>query len=177
MARSPGGGLLVLGLGNPIRHDDGVGIEVLRLGRERLTGLSGRVTFRALCAGGFDLLYEVVGYDGLIIVDSLYREGSVPGRVGLLGLEDLERGDAATTSPHLLGLPSALAWSERLGYETPSFLGAVAIEVGESCMVFGEGLSEPVRAAVPAAVELLCSVVREAAARTGPPSRPDEVRE
>jgi len=164
-------GILVLGLGNPIRRDDGVGLEVLHRAQaalEELGGPGGPVICRGLCAGGFDLMYEVVGYDRLVVVDSLYTPTSVAGRVGVVTSDQLTCGDAGTVSPHLLGLPEALLWSARVGYHTPRLEAAVVVEVDGRCMEFGEGLSEPVRAAIPEAVRTLCRIVGDVASNRAP---------
>jgi Ni,Fe-hydrogenase maturation factor len=52
-----------------------------------------------------------------------------------------------------------LCLSKNLGYHTPSLVGAVTVDVGESCMTFGEGLSPEIEAAVPIAAGRILELV------------------
>lgn len=69
---------LVLGLGNPILSDDGVGLRVA-------AGLEGRlgegVTVIEASLAGLDLLELLSGYDRAIIIDAIQTEGGQPGRI------------------------------------------------------------------------------------------------
>ncbi len=155
--------LLVLGLGNPILRDDSAGLVACARARRQLAPIADKagLTFKELCIGGFDLLYEIEGFDHLIVIDAFHTADSVPGRVRTLSLEDLGAGDAASTSGHLLSLPKAMELSRSLGYRTPKLLAAVVIDVGTSGLEFGEQLSPEVAEAVPLATDMVCSMVKE----------------
>lgn len=159
--RSRSGRMIVLGLGNDILSDDAVGLRVLERVRAELA--TGRpeldVTFKALCTGGLDLLYEVEGYDSLVVIDAYHASDSVPGRCRVLGGGDLGPGSAHFDSAHLLSLPSALTLSRELGYHTPELLGVVVIDVDDRCQEFGTTLSEPVERAVPRATRAALEVI------------------
>ncbi len=74
--------VLVAGMGNELRGDDGFGVAVTRLleGRD----LGPEVTVREFGIGGIHLVQELLdGYDALLIVDAVNR-GSEPGTVHLL---------------------------------------------------------------------------------------------
>ncbi len=154
------GGLLVLGLGNDILGDDAVGLHALRSAQASLRerGADAAVSFKELNAGGFDLMYEVEGYDALVVVDAWFTRDSVPGRVRVLGPEAFQP-SSSVTSAHLLSLPGALALSARLGYTTPALIAAVVIEVDERCHDFGTELSADVARSVPAAAAHVVEVV------------------
>ncbi|MBU1700546.1 MAG: hydrogenase maturation protease [Candidatus Eisenbacteria bacterium] len=156
-------GLCVLGLGNPILTDDGAGIRTVELVQEDRARFAGDipVNFRTLCIGGYDLLYEVEGYDALLVVDAFFSTESVPGHVRFLQGDDLISGDAAPPSAHMLNLPSALRMGRKLGYRTPNLIGVVAIEVGETCQDFGESLTPEVSSAVPIAAEMVSKLVTD----------------
>lgn len=161
------GGLVVLGLGNPIRRDDAVGLEVVRRAKRGAAAAAAGVAvcFKECCSGAFDLLPEVEGHDALVVVDAWHTEQATPGRVRVLRAAELGGlAGAAPANPHLVALPQALAWAEHAGLHPPWFAAAVVVEVGEACLEFGEGLTEPVSAAVPAAVNELERVIRDVAA-------------
>jgi len=160
------GGLVVLGLGNPIRRDDAAGLEIVRRAAARRAGIEGdaEVAFKEYCAGAFDLLPEVLGFEALVVVDAWHTEQSVPGRVRVLREADFANAPAAPANPHLVALPQVLTWATRADMSPPRLVAAVVVEVGDACLEFGEGLTEPVLAAIPTAVDRLERLIREVVA-------------
>ncbi len=74
--------VLVAGLGNELRGDDGFGVAVARLLDDR--DLGAEVTVREFGIGGIHLVQELLnGYDALLVVDAVNR-GSEPGTIHLL---------------------------------------------------------------------------------------------
>ncbi len=77
--------MLVAGVGNLLRGDDGFGVEVARLllaSPPRVPGAA--VTVIETGIGGIHLVQELLaGYDALVIVDAVER-GAVPGTLFLL---------------------------------------------------------------------------------------------
>jgi hydrogenase maturation protease len=167
-------GTLVLGLGNPILTDDGVGIHVARAVAERLRaqpGLAAGVCFAEASVGGLRLLDLLAGHDRVILVDAIqtadgrpgdvrrYSFGEPPGGVegdprptlSLKGGSTLHAG-----STHDLSLPGALAWGRQNGMELPDddAILIVAIEV-QDVLTFGESCTPAVAAAVPRAADLV----------------------
>ena len=70
---------LVVGLGNPVLTDDGVGWHVLERVRERLAGRAD-IVFEPVCRGGLSLMETMVGYDRAVIVDAILT-GAPPGTI------------------------------------------------------------------------------------------------
>lgn len=159
--------LLVLGLGNPILRDDSAGLIACEAARQRLAPITDSrvVTFKPLCIGGFDLIYEMEGYDALIVVDAFHTEDSVPGRVRTLSFEDLRAGDATNISGHLISLPRAIELCDCLGLRTPELIAAVVIDVGAEGLEFGEDLSPRVEEAIPIAADIVCRLVKDTLSR------------
>jgi hydrogenase maturation protease len=156
------GEVLVAGVGNLFRGDDGFGPEVVR----RLTGLPAGV--RAVDYGirGMHLAYDLLdGYDALVVVDAV--PGGPPGTVTVrrVGPDDLGTG---TFDAHGMDPVAVLANLDRLGGTLPPtyVVGCRVVTVAE-----GIGLSPPVAAAVPdavAAVHAVLGRLTPAAADTGP---------
>ncbi|MBE3050465.1 hydrogenase maturation protease, partial [Candidatus Bathyarchaeota archaeon] len=68
--------MLVLGVGNPILSDDGVGIHVAReLKKREMPG----VDVEELAASGLELLDVVRGYDKVVIIDAIQTTNGRPG--------------------------------------------------------------------------------------------------
>ena len=152
--------VLIVGIGNDIRNDDAVGLVVARHVAKVLGASRRNVVVKTLSAGGWQLLDEIEGFDQLIIIDAYYTASCRPGRVRILTPDDvLPIRDTDATAAHLLSVPDALRISMRFGYHTPKLLGVVAIDVGENCLSFGTGLSNPVKAAVMPAVHAVIGLI------------------
>ncbi len=143
---------IVIGLGNPVRADDGVGLAVARLLRERLEGVDD-IDVTELWAGGLRLAEAMSGYDRAIVIDALCTGDKRPGSVCRLDLSDL--GSARTTTcVHDTSLPTAIEVWRRLGAPLPEEISVWGIEV-ESVDVVSEQFTEPVAQAVPRAAEAI----------------------
>lgn len=135
-------------MGNPILSDDGVGFRIVEELENRYD--EQQVTVMVSDLAGLSLLDVIVGYDKVIIIDSIQtREGKV-GQVYRLDAEDL-----ATTrhsaSPHDVNLATALELGKRLGLAMPQEIIIFAIEV-QDVTTFGESCTPEVEQAIPEAV-------------------------
>jgi len=148
---------LVLGLGNPILTDDGVGIHVVRALAGRLNRPDLEVVEASL--GGLRLLDTTVGYDRLILVDAIQAGGQI-GQVYRLAPRDL-LSSLHSASSHDLSLPAALELGRRLGLAVPEdeAITILAVEVGD-VLTFGEVCTPPVQAAIPRVVQMVLDQVR-----------------
>ena len=78
--------VLILGIGNMILTDDGVGIKTARRIKEENPNLE----ITEASEGGIGLLDYASGYDKLIIIDSIKTEQGKPGEVYKIEFEDLK---------------------------------------------------------------------------------------
>jgi hydrogenase maturation protease len=142
--------VLVLGLGNPILSDDGVGIHVVQAVAARWSGNG--VEFREASAGGLRLLEVIAGYNRLILVDAILTPNGAPGQIYRLTPDDL-RTSLHAGSTHDLSFQGALAWGRRMGMALPpdDAITIIAVEA-EDVLTFGEALTPAVAAALPDAV-------------------------
>ncbi|NNG15668.1 MAG: hydrogenase maturation protease [Gemmatimonadales bacterium] len=146
---------LVLGLGNPILGDDGVGWHVADAVEQSLNGLSGTVMVERAALGGLHVMERLIGYDRAIILDAIHTGRHAVGRVSLLPLEDLPDPVAGyTNSSHDTSLRTALEVGRTLGARLPEHVTIVAVETTRE-YDFSEELSPSVRAAVPRAAALV----------------------
>jgi hydrogenase maturation protease len=111
----------VLGVGNSIMADDGVGLELLAAlaarPRDGVNYVDGAV-------GGMELVPVVQDSTRLLILDAV--AGSVPGTVVRLRGDQVPRMLAAKLSPHQVGLLDVLAASRLLGNE-PAEVAVVGV--------------------------------------------------
>jgi hydrogenase maturation protease len=150
---------LVLGLGNPILRDDGVGLRVAQALRLVLANLPG-VEIDENTWGGLRLMERLVGYDRVIVVDAMCT-GAPAGTVRLLSPDEVPTRRSA--SPHDTSLPVALELGRRVGLSLPesadiTLVGIEALDVDN----FGEDLSPEVEAAIPVAVQTIQDVLTDA---------------
>ena len=147
---------LVLGMGNPILSDDGVGLLVAD--RLRESSLPDSVEVVQSEVGGLRLLELVRGFTRVIIIDALRspaESGRHPGEVYRYEAKDF-KGGHRYGSAHSIGLDTALELGHKLGYDMPAEVTVFAIEA-EDVETFGEELSPPVAAAA----ERVFALVRE----------------
>ena len=142
---------LVLGLGNPILTDDGVGITVVREVAARYQWDD--VAFAEASVGGLRLLDIIAGYERVIMVDAIQTRDGRPGDIYQLHPNDL-RVSLHAGSTHDLSLPGALALGRGAGMALPGDddITIIAIEV-EDVLTFGETCTSTVANAIPNAVE------------------------
>jgi len=170
---------LVIGLGNPILGDDGVGWKVAETVKERLSKeMHFRLPVRpigtksihylspievdCLSLGGLSLMERLLGYERAIIVDSMETGHSPVGSVRtfpLASLPDPMAGHSA--SAHDTSLITALKTAESIGADIPKRVDVVAVEA-QNVYDFGEELSPPVAAAVPEAVQAVFDLLQGA---------------
>ena len=134
---------LVLGLGNPILSDDAVGIRIAEELKQGIPALDVIGTSEA----GIALLEYVVGYDKLVIIDSIMTEKGKPGELYKLGLEDL-KSVLALSSSHGVDIATALTLGERLGYAMPTHVSIYAVEISDNT-TFSEKCTEKVEQRLP----------------------------
>jgi hydrogenase maturation protease len=138
---------LVLGMGNTILTDDGVGIEIAHGLKERRPGLDVVETSEA----GLALLDFIVGYDKLIIVDSVKTEEGKPGELYKIDMGDIKP-TSHLTSLHGVDIATAFELGRKLGYHMPQRVSIYAVEVKDNTS-FGEECTEEVGGKVPLIVE------------------------
>jgi hydrogenase maturation protease len=137
--------VLVLGVGNPILSDDGVGIHAARRLKEK--NLSG-VDVEELAASGLELLDLVLDYDKVIIIDAIQTTSGTPGETHILAEKDFERA-VHGSSPHGINIATALALGRRIVPERmPKKVVFIAVEV-EDLVNVKERLTARVEAALP----------------------------
>lgn len=142
---------MVLGIGNPILRDDGVGLHVIEALRQHVH--NPMVTLETATTGGLNLLDLLRGYEKVILVDAVNQEEGEPGEVKRFTLSDFQ--SVHSCNPHDVSLSEALQLAKQLG-ETrlPSHIILIGITVNNT-YEFGEQLSSTVASAIPTAVNLV----------------------
>jgi hydrogenase maturation protease len=144
---------LVVGLGNPILGDDGVGWVAAEEVKKLLPSESS-IDVDCLSLGGISLMERLIGYEQAILIDAFICEQE-PGSVIVSRLEELPNYSAFhLTSVHDTSLQNAMEMGQRLGVDLPEDVTVVGVSASR-VYDFSEELSAPVQAAVPKIVELV----------------------
>lgn len=135
--------ITVIGIGNPIMGDDGVGLALLGLlSEDPLPG----VEYIDGGTSGMEILPDIQDADLLLILDGI--KGTTPGEVREVRGDQIKVLQRSHLSPHQVGLLDLLTAARLLGKEPRDVVvvGVVAQEVDLQV-----GLSPVVEAALPAA--------------------------
>jgi hydrogenase maturation protease len=103
----------VLGIGNLVMTDDGVGVRVVHLLEERFR-FPAEVTLLDGGTLGLDLLPKLEGVDRLIVLDAV-ETGKEPGTVVRLAGDEIPLAMATKLSPHQMGLKDLLSVAALIG--------------------------------------------------------------
>lgn len=166
--------LIIIGLGNPILGDDGVGWQVAATIAERLninpnnpddryttiTYRSESIEIDCLAVGGLALMERLVGYDRAIIIDAINTGHYPPGKVLTYSVESLpEYGAGHLSSTHDTTFQNALKIGRAMGARLPEQIEIVGIEA-QIAYEFSEQLSPPISKSVPEAVKLVMELLQ-----------------
>ncbi len=151
--------IVVIGVGNPYRCDDGVGPAVVEL--VRAAGLPA-VRVAQSTGEATDLMDLWQGAELAVVVDAVRVPHPEPGRAHRVEVADLDPPGAPAASSHGLGLGGTVALARVLD-RLPGRLVVYAVEVVR--VTHGEGLSPAVAAAVPGIAQ---RVVAEVTTFVGP---------
>ena len=146
---------LVLGIGNSILGDDGVGI---RVGQELESQFNHVADFIFTEEMGFSLLDFLSGYEEAIIIDSLVSGHKEPGEIVVM---DLANFDAQfDLSNHYVGLPEMARMAQEIGVDFPSQITMIGIEV-EDPYIISDDLSPIIQKKFPDIVRDVSSKLDE----------------
>jgi hydrogenase maturation protease len=153
--RSERSSILVLGVGNILYRDEGVGVAAAaELATRDLPGVE------VLDGGtlGLSLWGEVEGRESLLLLDAVAGRDEPPGSVIVLGPEAIQKELRLCLSAHHLGVSEVLATASLAG-RAPERVAAIAMV--PSCMDLGLGLSPVAEAALGGMVEQAVHVLED----------------
>jgi hydrogenase maturation protease len=154
MGEAVGRSVLILGVGNPLAGDDGVGVRAI----EALAATSDLPEgIRLLDVGvlGMDILAWTRPDEPVVILDAVHGPGD-PGTLYRFALDEIEAPAEPPLSVHELGIADVLHAARLMGRPLRGTL--VGVEPAR-LQAFTAGLSPPVAAALPA---LQAAAIREA---------------
>ena len=159
---------IVIGLGNPILGDDGIGWKVAEEVKKQLTspptpllkGEGSEVDVEFLSLGGISLMERLIGYERAILIDAVSSDEET-GSIMVSKLNEMPDYSALhTTSAHDTSLQNALKLGKAMGADLPKAVIVVGIAT-DLVYDFGEELSPPAAKAVPEAAKIVLDLLSQ----------------
>ena len=142
---------LILGLGNSLLSDDGVGLTIATELKNRLN--KSDITVMETSVAGLSLLDLLVGYDIAIIIDAIQTLNGKPGQIYRLDPKAFDT-TRRTISPHDVNFTTALEFGKKVGLPLPQEIVIFAIEASD-VSTFSEECTPQVTRAIPTCVEMV----------------------
>jgi len=145
--------ILILGLGNPILSDDGIGLLLTK----NLEGKFPGVDIASITLAGLELLDILVGYDHVFLIDAATGTGGKPGE-----LKEISDGKGALHlfTSHGANFFDLLKLGRDMGLKMPEPGLVLGIEIGNATD-FGIALSPALQSALPSLEEAITERIRE----------------
>ena len=121
---------LVLGLGNTILSDDGVGIHIAFEIEKKCKNID----VLEASAAGFRVIDEIIGYEKLILIDSIKTGQAEPGVLHRFTFDEFSR-TMHHSSPHDISLFEAFDIMKKENADLPTDIKIYAVEVFQ-CILF-----------------------------------------
>ena len=134
--------IAVIGLGNSLRRDDGIGVIILEslLNNYKRSGID----YLNFGIASFDLMHRLQDYDTALLIDGIVA-GLLAGELKIFNLEEVafskEDSQEIMVSTHELNLKDIFRLTRNLEIKTKIYIAGIQVQdVG-----FGESLSEPLK--------------------------------
>ena len=128
---------LVLGLGNEILSDDGIGPRLVKDLSRRFA--DAHLEFKTVSLGGLEVMELLTGYEKAVLIDAIHTRDGKPGDVYYFSPSDF-RETSNLSNLHDVSFLTALRLARTLDLDIPSDLHIIAVEIYED-LVFSENLT------------------------------------
>lgn len=137
--------VLVLGIGNDILTDDGIGPRIVKqLEKEDFPSL---FAFQTATVGGLEILEMIAGYREVVFIDAIKTKDGIPGTIYLLTPENFSE-TLHLTNLHDINFLNALKLGKTLKMDLPGRIRILAIEIVED-LVFSDEFTPEIREKFP----------------------------
>ena len=148
---------LILGIGNDILMDDGIGVKLVD--KFKAENTNPNVAFETCMLGGFDVLDLIVGYKKVIIIDAIKTKNGTPGDIYYLQPSDFKE-TLHLSNMHDVSFLNALKFGNKLNLGVPKQIDIIAIEIVED-RIFGNEFTSPLMAKYPKIIKEVREKVRQ----------------
>lgn len=149
--------ILILGLGNEILSDDGIGPRLVHDLSEMI--VRSDISFDIASCGGLELMENIKGYEKVIIIDAIRTRDGEPGEVYYFRTSDF-RETCHLSNLHDINFLTALKFGHQLELDLPADLHIIAVEILED-MEFSEELTLPLKKEYSSILEKVYSLIKK----------------
>ncbi len=129
---------LILGIGNDILTDDGIGIKITR--DIKRNAKYENTDYQTIMAGGLEIVETIKDYRDVIIIDAIRTENGIPAAVYHLTPENFKE-TVHISSFHDISFLEAVELGKTLEFSIPENIHIIGIEIIED-RVFSEKFSK-----------------------------------
>ena len=148
MEETRGNKTLIVGIGNLLCRDEGIGVHVVH----EMEGmeLPAHIELLDMGTSTMDLISYLEGVKKLIVIDAM-KAGGIPGTIYKCKPEDLLPEEEGPISLHEIGLLETLTMAKKMHME----INTVVIGVEPKVLDWGMELSDEVKSKIPAIIEAI----------------------
>ena len=131
--------IAVIGLGNSLRRDDGIGVNILEslLSNYR----RGKIDYLDFSIASFDIIHHLQNYYLALIIDGINTDLPA-GQLKIFALEEASFTEKNTAiSSHELNLKDIFKLTLKLGIKTKIYVAGIQV----ADVSFGQGVSDPLK--------------------------------
>ena len=134
--------IAILGFGNPVREDDGVGIYIIEKLKENI-GHVENISIFDMGTSAFEVLFKLKGHDHIILVDAVINSGEPVGSIFKLPASEINAQiqDDPMVFLHSLKWDQALSYAKKmLGEDYPQNIEVYLVAIDDTR--FNVGMTE-----------------------------------
>ncbi len=136
-------------MGNPYRCDDTIGLKIAETLKKDIKNKM--VTIKSGSIDGLAMLDEIIGFDKVILVDSINTKSGMPGDISKIELDSITSNSSLAAS-HTIDFITALRMGKKFGYKMPEKIYVYAVEIKDND-TFSEECTEQVSTSIPEVVK------------------------
>jgi hydrogenase maturation protease len=136
---------LIIGLGNDILTDDGIGIKLCHEMQKYFS--ADEIDFDTASLGGLEILELIQGFKNVIFIDAIKTTGGIPGTVYYFTPLDFKE-TSNLSNLHDVSFLTALEIGKKLNMEIPDSMHIIAVEIVED-LTFSEDFTPEIQEKYP----------------------------
>jgi hydrogenase maturation protease len=149
--------ILILGMGNDILMDDGVGIKITKVLEKKFPYPN--IVYDTLSLGGLEIIEYIKDFKTVIIIDAMKTLNGIPGTVYQFAPEDFKE-TTHLSNVHDVSFLTALKLAKKLDIEITKDIRIIAVEIIED-MVFSDDFTPQIQEKYTQILEEITSIVNK----------------
>jgi hydrogenase maturation protease len=148
---------LILGIGNNILTDDGIGFRLVGDLRKMISDPD--VHFETACCGGLEIIEYIKDFEQVVFIDAIITREGKPGDIYYFIPSDF-RETMHLSNLHDISFLTALKLGHTLNMDLPDDLHIIAVEIIED-MIFSEEFTPQLKAKYPEILKKVIDKVKQ----------------